>query len=89
MVGNPLEAGAASSDYLRMFALTAMAFIWTRQAAVARRKLAEGAGRAKFYEAKLHTARFFVTRMLPETLSLDAKIRAGAAPIMDPDDDMR
>lgn len=88
MAADPMEAGAASSDYLRMFALTAMAFIWTRQAAVAQRKLAAGEGREKFYKAKLDTARFFMTRMLPETLGLDARIRAGAAPIMAPDDDM-
>ena len=88
MANDPREAGAASSDYLRMFALTAMAFVWTRQAAVAQRKLSEGAGRAKFYQGKLDTARFFMTRMLPDTLGLDAKIRAGAAPIMAPDDDM-
>jgi len=88
MADDPMEAGAASSDYLRMFALTAMAFVWTRQAAVAQRKLAAGEGRAKFYQAKLNTARFFMTRMLPETLGLDARIRAGAAPIMAPDDDM-
>lgn len=88
MARDPMEAGAASSDYLRLFALTAMAFVWTRQAAVAHRRLAAGAGRAKFYQAKLATARFFMTRMLPETLGLEAKIRAGAAPIMAPDDDM-
>ena len=88
MASDPREAGAASSDYLRMFALTAMAFVWTRQAAIAQRKLNEGGGRASFYQAKLDTARFFMTRMLPETLGLDAKIRAGAAPIMAPDDDM-
>jgi len=88
MAGDPMEAGAASSDYLRMFALTAMAFIWTRQAAVAQRRLTAGEGRAKFYQGKLDTARFFMTRMLPETLGLDAKIRAGAGPIMAPDDDM-
>jgi len=88
MAADPMEAGAASSDYLRMFALTAMAFIWARQAAVAQRALNEGKGREKFYKAKLDTARFFMTRMLPETLGLDAKIRAGAAPIMAPDDAM-
>ncbi|MDT8410084.1 MAG: acyl-CoA dehydrogenase C-terminal domain-containing protein [Wenzhouxiangellaceae bacterium] len=88
MAGNPMEAGAASSDYLRLFALTAMAFVWTRQAAIAHRKLAAGEGQAKFYRSKLDTARFFMTRMLPETLGLDAKIRAGAEPIMAPDDDM-
>lgn len=88
MAADPMEAGAASSDYLRMFALTAMAFVWTRQAAVAHRKLAAGEGRASFYQSKLDTARFFMTRMLPDTLGLDAKIRAGAAPIMAPADDM-
>jgi len=88
MASDPREAGAASSDYLRMFALTAMAFVWTGQAAVAQRRLNAGAGRARFYQAKLDTARFFMTRMLPETLGLEAKIRAGAAPIMEPDDDM-
>ena len=87
MASDPLEAGAASTDYLRMFALTAMAFVWTRQAAVAHRKLEAGEGSAKFYRAKLDTARFFMTRMLPETLGLDAKIRAGAGPLMAPDDD--
>ncbi|MDT8448910.1 MAG: acyl-CoA dehydrogenase C-terminal domain-containing protein, partial [Wenzhouxiangellaceae bacterium] len=86
MSRDPNEAGAASTDYLRMFALTAMAFTWTGQAAIAYRNLAAGKGRAAFYRAKLDTARFFMTRMLPETLGLDARIRAGAGPIMDPAD---
>ncbi|MCA1779916.1 MAG: acyl-CoA dehydrogenase, partial [Xanthomonadaceae bacterium] len=87
MARDPIEAGAASSDYLRMFALTAIAFIWTRQASIARARLEDGTGGAAFYRAKLHTARFFMTRMLPETISLDARIRAGAEPIMAPPDD--
>ena len=86
MSQDPLEAGAASSDYLRQFALTAMAYIWARQAVVAAEKLAAGAGRAAFYQAKLDTARFFMTRMLPDTIALAEKIRAGAAPIMTPND---
>ncbi|MFU8878308.1 MAG: acyl-CoA dehydrogenase C-terminal domain-containing protein [Wenzhouxiangellaceae bacterium] len=87
MSRDPNEAGAASSDYLRMFALTALAFVWTGQAAVAWRKLEAGQGRAAFYRAKLDTARFFMARILPDTLALDARIRAGAAPIMQPADD--
>jgi len=87
MARDPNEAGAASTDYLRMFALTALAFIWTRQATIATRQLAAGRGHNAFYEAKLHTARFFMTRVLPETLGLDAKIRAGADPIMNPPDE--
>jgi alkylation response protein AidB-like acyl-CoA dehydrogenase len=86
MSADPLEAGAASSDYLRMFALTAMAFVWARMAVIARQRLDAGEGRAAFYQSKLDTARFFITRMLPETLALEAKIRAGAAPLMEPDD---
>ena len=87
MSKNPLEAGAASSDYLRLFALTAMAYIWARQAVIASEKLKAGSGRAGFYQAKLDTARFFMTRILPETTSLAEKIRAGVGPIMDPLDE--
>jgi len=87
MARDPNEAGAASSDYLRMFALTALAFVWTGQAAIAQRRLDTGEGRAAFYRAKLDTARFFMARILPDTLALEAKIKAGAAPIMDPADD--
>ena len=83
MSRNPLEAGAAGTDYLRLFALTAMAFMWAKMAVIARQRLADGTGKTVFYQAKLDTARFFMTRMLPETLSLAAKVRAGAAPLMD------
>jgi len=86
MSKNPLEAGAASSDYLRLFALTTMAFVWARMAVIAHEKLDAGEGRAAFYQSKLDTARFFMTRMLPETTSLAEKIRAGVDPIMAPAD---
>jgi alkylation response protein AidB-like acyl-CoA dehydrogenase len=77
---DPEEAGAAASDYLRLFGLTAFAFMWARMAAVA---LAKRAGEdAAFYEAKLATARFFMSRVLPETSSLLTVISAGAKPLM-------
>jgi alkylation response protein AidB-like acyl-CoA dehydrogenase len=82
MAADPLEAGAASVDYLEMFALTAMAWSWTRQAHHARRALAENRGNSSFLEAKLGTARFFMARMLPETLGLEAKILAGGETMM-------
>ena len=87
MSRNPLEAGAAGTDYLRLFALTAMAFMWAKMAVLAAGQLDQGAANKGFYQAKLDTARFFMTRMLPETRSLAAKIRAGAAPLMDFHDD--
>ncbi len=87
MSSDPEEAGAASVDYLRMFALTAMAYMWARQAVVAHGQLEKGRGRAAFYQSKLDTARFFMTRMLPDTLSLGERVRAGAGPVMTPSDE--
>jgi hypothetical protein len=79
---NPDEAGAASCDYLRLFALVAMAFVWARMAEVAQAKLADGTEEAPFYKAKLGTARFFMTKILPESGALFAQIMAGSAPLM-------
>lgn len=79
---NPDEAGAASWDYLNLFALVALGFMWARMAEVAKQKLAEGAGDKDFYESKLVTARFFMDRMLPDTASQLAKIQAGAESTM-------
>ncbi|WP_428664552.1 acyl-CoA dehydrogenase C-terminal domain-containing protein [Reyranella sp.] len=78
---NPDEAGAAATDLLRLMALTAMAYMWARIAIAAHKGLATGNDNA-FYEAKLTTARFFVTRVLPQTTSLNHQIKAGAATLM-------
>lgn len=81
---DPNEAGAASTDYLRMFALVALGFMWARMALVAQQKLESGAtDRPKaFYEAKLKTASFFMEKMLPETESRFRTIMSGAGPLM-------
>jgi alkylation response protein AidB-like acyl-CoA dehydrogenase len=79
---DPDEAGAASSDYLRLFALVAMAYVWARMAEVAHARLAEGVDDRAFYRAKLDTARFFMTKVLPESGALFAQIMAGSAPLM-------
>ncbi len=84
---NPDEAGAASVDYLRLFALVALAFIWAQLAKLAISKLAEGANEdTRFYESKIATARFFMAKVLPENSALFTQIMAGAAPIMALDD---
>jgi alkylation response protein AidB-like acyl-CoA dehydrogenase len=71
------ETGAAATDYLRLFALTAMGWMWARMAAAA----LEGEP-SPARQAKLATAEFFVARILPQTLGLAETITAGAAPIM-------
>lgn len=79
---DPVEAGAASSDYLRQFALVAMAYVWALMAEKAMEKLESGEGDKAFYESKLHTARFFMTRMLPEGDARFKMVMAGAEPLM-------
>jgi alkylation response protein AidB-like acyl-CoA dehydrogenase len=80
---DPNEAAAASSDYLRMFALVAMGYMWARMAKIATEKLAEGSlERSSFYTGKIKTARFFFEKMLPETEGRFRMIMAGAGPLM-------
>lgn len=83
---DPIEAGAASSDYLRQFALVSMAFIWAKMAKIAHEKLESGEGDKAFYETKIKTARFFFERMLPEADARFKMVMAGAASMMDLDE---
>ncbi|MGB9152748.1 MAG: acyl-CoA dehydrogenase C-terminal domain-containing protein [Alphaproteobacteria bacterium] len=82
-VGNPDEAGAAATDYLRLFALVAVGFMWLKMAKAAAQKLPVAGDRAPFYEAKLKTARFYFGRVLPQVNGLNLSIMSGAKPIMD------
>jgi hypothetical protein len=79
---NPDNAGAASVDYLRMFGIVVVGYLWARQAKAAQAKLAAKSGNAAFYEAKLVSARFWMERMMPDTASLAERIKAGADGLM-------
>ncbi|MFN9163697.1 MAG: acyl-CoA dehydrogenase C-terminal domain-containing protein [Alphaproteobacteria bacterium] len=79
---NPDNAGAASVDYLRMFGIVVVGYLWARQAAVAKAKLAGGQGNKAFYEAKLVSARYWMERLMPDTMSLNERIKAGAEGLM-------
>ena len=84
---NPEEAAAASTDYLRLFALVALGSMWARMVKVAREKRATANGNAAFYDNKEKTARFFFARMMPESGSRFSAIMAGAKTLMDHDID--
>jgi hypothetical protein len=79
----PEEAGAAAVDYIRLFALVSLGYLWARAAKVSLPKSSDD-----FHRAKLATARFFMQRILPDTASLHAKIVGGAAPVMELDEGM-
>lgn len=79
---DPEQAGAASVPYLRLFALTGLAWLWSRMALVAKNQLAADAGDKTFYAAKLKSADFFMARVLNESDSLLAEVLAGKATLM-------
>src|SRR5262249_5172523 len=72
------EAGAAATDYLHLFGLVALGDMWLRMAKVAVDRLDTGAETPAFYEAKLATARFYFSRVLPRANAHRAAIEAGA-----------
>ena len=73
------NAGAASTDYLQLFGLTAFAYMWAMMAKVALEKKDSG---DPYYENKLKTGRYFMDRVLPEAASHLAKVKAGADAMM-------
>jgi alkylation response protein AidB-like acyl-CoA dehydrogenase len=81
---NPDNAGAGGTDYMHLFGLVALGYMWCRMAEAAHGKLKAGAdGAASRLNAKLVTGRFFMERMLPETAAHLARIKAGAASTME------
>jgi len=82
-LGNPENAGAGSTDYMHLFGLVALGYMWCLIAEAAKAKAAAGGnGAAERMEAKLVTGRFFAERMLPAATLHLARIKAGAASTM-------
>jgi alkylation response protein AidB-like acyl-CoA dehydrogenase len=82
-MAKPDNAGAGSHDYMHLFGLVALGYMWALQAKAANEKIAAGAnGDAQFLESKLATARYFMDRIMPETSAHLARISAGADSIM-------
>ncbi len=81
-MGNPDEAGAAATDYLRLLGLTALAYLWARMAEISLPKVGGAEDSDGFYTAKVNTARFFMDRILPQTSALFSQIMAGGKSMM-------
>ena len=81
---NPDQLGAAATDYLRIFALTTLAWMWVQMAIKALARMeSDDTG---FYRTKLRTANFFMGRLLPQIEGLARGIRSGAELMMDYDE---
>ena len=80
---NPNDAGAASMDYLHLFGLVALGYMWGMMAEKSHAMLKEGAnGKEQFHENKLATALYFMERIMPESAAHLARIESGSASMM-------
>jgi alkylation response protein AidB-like acyl-CoA dehydrogenase len=86
-LAKPDNAGAGSYDYMHLFGLVALGYMWCKIAEAALAKLPKANGSGPTMNAKLVTARFFMERMLPETASHLARIQSGAGSTMELPDD--
>ena len=79
---NPNAALAGSTDFLHLFGHVCLGFAWSQMAVAAKEALASGASDATFYETKIRTGRYYMSRLLPETDLHLARIQSGAEPVM-------
>ncbi|HUO88184.1 MAG TPA: acyl-CoA dehydrogenase C-terminal domain-containing protein [Rhizomicrobium sp.] len=81
-LSDPEEVGASASEYLRLFGLVALGYIWARSAKLAQEKMMTAGSEDGFYQAKLQTARFYFERILPQAGSLLSAIKSGKNAMM-------
>ena len=81
-MAKPDNAGAGSHDYMHLFGLVTLGYMWALQAKAAQEKLAAGDGDKQFLENKLATGRFFFERIMPESAAHVARISTGADSMM-------
>ncbi|HEY0312560.1 MAG TPA: acyl-CoA dehydrogenase C-terminal domain-containing protein [Allosphingosinicella sp.] len=81
-LANPNNAGAAAYPYMTLLGVVSLGLMWLRMAKASTAALAAGAEDKAFHEAKLVTARFFASHVMPETGSLRRKIEAGSETLM-------
>jgi alkylation response protein AidB-like acyl-CoA dehydrogenase len=83
-MAKPDNAGAGSTDYMHLFGLVALGYMWGLMAEASLDGLASPAGGAEDrFKAKLVTGRFFMERVLPESAAHLARISSGSATVME------
>src|SRR5665213_185571 len=80
-LANPDNAAAASTDYLHLFGLTGLAYMWALMAKAAMTSIAGGES-DPFYANKLIVGRYFIERGLPDAGARLAKLKTGSATMM-------
>ena len=78
---NPDNAGAASTDYMHLFGLTGLAYMWCLMVKAANAKIAAGSS-DPFFTTKIVTAKYFIERVLPDAGAHLAKLKTGSETLM-------
>ncbi len=81
------DTASAATPYQRLFASVVGAYLLSKQAVVAERRLAGDEGNPTFLRAKITTARFYVEQILPTAIALLEPIKAGADSLFEIEDD--
>ena len=82
-MAKPDNAGAGSTDYMHLFGLVVLGYMWAKMAKSAHENLAAGKGDADYFKNKLLTGRFFMEKIMPETALRKIRIEAGADSLME------
>ncbi|MFD1745305.1 acyl-CoA dehydrogenase C-terminal domain-containing protein [Rhizobium helianthi] len=82
-MAKPDNAGAGSTDYMHLFGLVMLGYMWAKMAKSAQELIAAGDERADFLNSKLVTARFFMDKIMPETALRKVRIEAGCDTLME------
>ncbi len=80
-LANPDNAGAASTDYMHLFGITGLAYMWALMVKVSLARIA-GGDSDPFYASKVAVGRYFLERVLPDTGAHLAKLKTGSATMM-------
>ncbi len=81
-MGKPENAGAGSTDYMHLFGLVALGYMWARIAKAALARKAAEPAKADAMDAKLIAGKFFAERMMSESAAHLARISTGCDTIM-------
>ncbi|MCJ8521230.1 alkylation response protein AidB-like acyl-CoA dehydrogenase [Pseudorhizobium tarimense] len=82
-MAKPDNAGAGSTDYMHLFGLVTLGYMWAKMAKAAQSGLAAGDPREEYLKNKLVTAKFYMERIMPETALRKARIETGADTMME------
>ena len=81
----PDQAMAVSVPFLKLCGLTIGGWLMARAAHVAAEKLAQASADREFFTAKLASAHFYATQVLPQTLALEHIVRQGSEAVVTAD----